>query len=405
MILTVTKIKSLSSPGKYFDGKGLYLHVQKTGSKYWRFKYRFEGRERLMALGVYPDVTLAQARAELEKARVSIQKGADPGTIKKQKKHAEKISSNNTFRAVALDWLDHKKGGWEPITKTRIQSSLETHIFPMLGDRPIDNIKAPELVAAIKKIEAKGAGETADRVLQRCRAVYRYAMHHGRITSNPMSDMLPSEILRPREKKHRLALPQSEVPNFRLALSSYGEPVTAAALKLLILTAVRPGELRGAQWPEFEDGSRIWRIPPDRMKMKTEHIVPLSRQACELVAFLKTQKRSEQFVFPSPFYPTQPISENTLSSALARMGYKNVATPHGFRSLFSTVANEHEWDADVIERQLAHLERDQVRAAYHHAQYLKKRQELMQWWANWFERAGTEAGNEKKEAEEEIWSL
>lgn len=247
-------------------------------------------------------------------------------------------------------------------------------------------------MAVVKKIEARGAGDQAGRVLQRIKAVYRWAVTHERIESNPMLDLVPSEILKPRQVNHRAALSDRDLPEFLSKLDAYeGDPHTVNALRLLMLTASRPGEVRGARWAEFDQDAALWIIPAERMKMRTEHRVPLSRQALDVLRTMQGLSGGRDLVFPSPFYPSKPLSENTFNSALARMGFKNVATAHGFRALFSTVANESGWNPDVIERQLAHKERNEVRAAYHRSTYLQDRQRLMQWWADYLD--GRKAGN------------
>jgi integrase len=229
-------------------------------------------------------------------------------------------------------------------------------------------------------------------VLQRIKAVYRWAVIHERIETNPMLDLVPSEILKPREVRNRAAMTDKELPVFLPKLETYdGDPHTKHALRLLILTATRPGETRGAKWAEFDIDAALWIIPPERMKMRIEHRVPLSTQAVEVLNTMKTLSGGGALVFPSPVYRSKSLSENTFNSALARMGYKYTATAHGFRALFSTVANECGWNPDVIERQLAHKEQNAIRAAYHRSTYLTDRERLMQWWADYLD--GRKAGN------------
>jgi integrase len=233
---------------------------------------------------------------------------------------------------------------------------------------------------------ARGASEMATRVLQRIKSAFRYAVTHERIESNPMLDLVPSEILKPRKVQHRPALAERDLPEFLAKLDAYeGDPHTLHALRLLMLTAVRPGEVRGARWSEFDLSAALWRIPAERMKMRAAHVVPLSKQAVAVVEAMKPLSGERELTFPSPFYPSKPLSENTLNSALARMGYKGEATAHGFRALFSTVANESGWNPDVIGRQLAHIERNQVRAAYNRSAYLTDRAELLQWWGDYLD--------------------
>ena len=383
MKLSDARLRKLTEPGKHFDGGGLYLELTPAGGRYWRLKYRFAGKEKRLAFGVYPDVSLKEARDRREAARKALDRGEDPGDLKKAAKEKAVHEASNSLEAVTNDWLAHHAPRWTPTTMARIRASLEADIFPSLGSRPMASITAREIMAAVQKIEARGSGEMAGRVLQRIKAAFRYAVVHHRIESNPMLDLVPSEVLKPRQTKHRPALAERDLPEFLKKLGDYqGDVSTRHALQLLILTAVRPGEARGARWDEFDLDARLWRIPAERMKMRTEHLVPLSRQAIEAVEAMQPLSGHRDLVFPSPFYPAKPISENTFNSALSRMGYKNVATAHGFRSLFSTVANEAGWNPEVIERQLAHAERNQVRAAYNRSSYRQDRVKLMQWWAN-----------------------
>lgn len=383
MKLTDAMLRNRPQPGKHFDGAGLFVRVTQAGQRYWRLKYRHAGKEKLLALGVYPEVGIKAARQLASDARQLLTAGIDPGAERKANKAQAVHDAVNTMRTVAGEWLDHQAARWTARTRDSIRRSLELHIFPKLGARPLASITAKELTDTIRTIEAKGAGETAGRVLQRVKAIYRWATTHGRIQSNPMYDLRPSEELKPRDTKNRAALPERELPAFLAALDNYGgDPSVINALRLLILVGSRPGDVRGARWDEFDLAGALWIIPAERMKMRTEHRIPLSRQALAVLAAQQPLSGHGELVFPSPFYPGKAISDNTLNSALARMGYKGVATAHGFRALFSTMANEAGWDGDVIERQLAHLERNKVRAAYHRATYNAERARLMQWWAD-----------------------
>ncbi|MBN8508539.1 MAG: tyrosine-type recombinase/integrase [Burkholderiales bacterium] len=421
MKLTDVKLRSLAEPGRYWDGRGLYLEVHPAGGRYWRMKYRHDGKERRAALGVYPEVPLKLARDRAEAARAILARGRDPVAVwqaarelqaagdlagawrdaaelldagddpaaawRERKAQAERDAAA-TFEAVAREWLGHQSGRWGEHTATIIRRSLEADVFPKLGARPMAELRPREVMTAIKAIEGRGAGETAGRVLQRVKAVFRYAVVHERIASNPMLDLKPAEILKPRTVRHRAALDDKALPPFLAVLDAYGgEPSVTAALRLLMLTAVRPGELRGARWAEIDTAAAMWRVPAERMKMKAAHLVPLSRQALEVLAAQRRLSGTDPagLVFPSPWYPGKALSENTMNSALARMGYKGEHSAHGFRALFSTVCNEHGHDRDVIERTLAHVERNEVRAAYHRAAYLDQRRKLLQWWADYLD--------------------
>lgn len=386
MKLTDAKLRRLTEPGKHFDGGGLYLEVTAAGGRYWRLKFRIAGKEKRLALGVYPAVSLKEARDLAIQARQSIQAGGDPAEQRKTAKARAAKEAVNTLRAVADEWMEHQAARWEPVTLERIRSSLEANVLRTLGAKPLASIKPLEVMDAVKAVETRGAGEQAGRVLQRVKAIYRWAVIHGRLESNPMLDLVPAEILKPREVKHRAALDAKELPGFLAKLDAYeGDPHTVYALRLLMLTAARPGEVRGALWTEMDLDAAMWTIPAERMKMRAEHRVPLSSQAVELVQSMLALSGGRELVFPSPFYPSKPLSENTFNSAMARMGYKNLATAHGFRALFSTVANEAGWRPDVIERQLAHKEPNQVRAAYHRSTYMEERTKLLQWWADYLD--------------------
>lgn len=386
MKLTDAKLRTLTKLGKHFDGGGLYLELTVAGGRYWRLKYRIVGKEKRLALGVYPAVSLKDARDLAIKARQSIKAGDDPSQLRKTAKVKAASEAVNTLRAVAEEWMDHQAARWTPETRERIRASLETNILKTMGARPLVSIKPLEVMTAIKGIEARGAGDQAGRVLQRVKAIFRWAVIHQRLETNSMLDLVPSEILKPREIKHRAALADKEIPAFLGKLDQYdGDPHTVHALRLLMLTAVRPGEVRGARWAEMDIEAALWTIPAERMKMRHEHRVPLSRQALVVLSYMKSLSGESELIFPSPYYPSKPLSENTFNSAMARMGYKNLATAHGFRALFSTVANETGWRADVIERQLAHKERNEVRAAYHRSSYMDERIKLLQWWADYLD--------------------
>ncbi|HEX5806112.1 MAG TPA: integrase arm-type DNA-binding domain-containing protein [Macromonas sp.] len=394
MKLTDATLRTLKDPGKHFDGDGLYLEVTQAGGRYWRMKYRHGGKEKRLAFGVYPTVSLKSAREQTANARKLLQEGQDPGLMRKEAKEREAHDVANTLEAVSLDWIKHQASRWSETHQERIKGSLAADIFPKLGARPMASIKPGEIMAAVKAIEKRGAGETAGRVLQRIKSVYRWAVTHERIESNPMLDLMPAEILKPRQARHRAAMADKDLPDFLPKLDAYdGDLVTVLALRLLVLTAVRPGEVRGARWAEFDLDAALWTIPAERMKMRAEHRVPLSRQALDVLEAAKALSGGRDLVFPSPYYVGKdaPLSENTFNSALARMGYKGYATAHGFRALFSTVANEVGMNPDVIERQLAHKERNEIRAAYHRSTYMQDRAKLMQWWADYLD--GRKAGN------------
>jgi integrase len=381
--VAIRRAKPAAKPYKLFDGGGLYVEVVPAGGKWWRLKYRFGGKEKRLSLGTYPDTGLAQAREGRDKARKQLAAGDDPGAVRKATKAAQRAAALHSFEAVARAWLEHRSPSWTEDTRATIEASLMNHVFPELGERPIGEVETREVREVVKAIEAQGAGELALRVFQRVRSIFRYAVAHDLVETDPTYPLKPAEIFKPRRVAHRASVAEREAPELLRRVDAYeGDAVTRCALQLLLLTAVRPGELRGAQWDEIDEANAMWRVPSERMKMKTEHWVPLATQAVDLLRTLRTITGGSSFVFPSPYYPNKPVSDGTLNSALARLGYKGLMTAHGARTLFSTAANEAGWNSDVIEKQLSHEERDAVRGAYNRAQWLPERTKLMQWWAD-----------------------
>lgn len=388
MALTNTRVKQIEPRDKdykEFDGNGLYLHIKTNGSKYWRLKYRFNGKEKLLSIGVYPRVSLAKARKAANKARDQIEEGIDPSLEKKKSKQDALIKQENSFEVIAKEWWGKQKGRWSEKHADKVLRSLEINIFPDIGYRPVADIQPPEIIQTLRKIENRGAIEQASRLLQRTTAVFKYAVQTGRATINPASEL--SGVLATRKVEHRPSLNRSELPGLLMKLEAYdGRLLTKLAMKLLIVTFVRPGELRGARWEEFDLTAKEWRIPGDRMKMKEEHIVPLSKQTIKILKELEPLSGQYELVFPGERSWKKEMSENTLIYALYRMGYKGRATAHGFRATASSILNESGFNPDAIERQLAHMERNKVRGAYtHHAQYLADRKKIMQWWADYLD--------------------
>ncbi|HWY88720.1 MAG TPA: integrase arm-type DNA-binding domain-containing protein [Gemmataceae bacterium] len=366
---------------KVFDGDGLYLEVWPTGAKYWRMKYYVAKKEKVLALGVYPHISLADARERRVEARKLLAAGRDPSEEKKETKRQAAFKAANTFEAVAKEWLEKRAHEWSPRhVRTRF-AALESYVFPSLGPRPIGEITAPQVLAMLRPIEAKGILHTAQRMMQLTGQVFMYAIATGRAERNPVPD-LRGALKTPIRENHSY-LKESELPEYLKKLEAYdGDLLTKQALRLLLLTFVRTTELRAAEWTEIDWDKAEWRIPKERMKMKEPHIVPLSTQAIAVLKELQKLSSHRRFLFPNGHNPSTFMSENTMLYALYRMGYHSRATGHGFRSTASTILNEHGFHADVIERQLAHGERNKVRAAYNHAQYLPERREMMQWWAN-----------------------
>lgn len=387
--ITVKHAKPRDKAYKLADMKGMYLLINPNGAKYWRLKYRYAGKEKALALGVYPEVSLAEARDAALKAKAQLRNDEDPGMTRKLQKRERLLIAENHFEAIAMEWWVHQKGRWTDQHAERVLQSLKQDVFPYLGHRPITEIQPPDVLETIRKVESRDALDVASRVLQRCSAIFRYAVQTGRAQVNPASEL--KGVLKTRKVQHRAAVTRAELPALLRAVSSYqGHIITRLALKFLILTFVRPGELRGARWSEFDLEARVWRIPGERMKMNTEHLVPLSRQVIALLEELCPVSGHYDLLFPGERSRAKPISENTLTYALYRLGYKSRATAHGFRTTASSILNEEGFNPDAIERQLSHLERNQVRGAYtQHAEYLKDRATMMQWWADYLDQVET----------------
>ena len=388
MPLNVPQIKNAKpavKPYKLADGGGLYLLINSNGSKYWRLKYRYGGKEKVLALGVYPDVSLALARDERQEAKKHLRDFVDPSKVRKQRKQATISKTVNSFEAVAQEWWQKQVGRWSLDHGTKVWRSLESDVLPYLGHRPISEITTDEVLAAVRRVEKRQAFDLAGRILQRCSSVFRYAIQTKRTSNNPTADC--AGALETRKRQHRLALKKSELPAFLKELKNYeGHPVTRLALTLLTITFVRSGELRFATWDEFDLNNKMWRIPAERMKMGTEHLVPLSRQAIAVLEDLKQYTGDDKYLFTGERSRLKPISNNTMIYAMYRLGYKSRATPHGFRTSASSILNEEGFNRDAIERQLSHMERNQVRGAYtQHAEYLKERTTMMDWWGNYIE--------------------
>jgi len=383
------KPKPKTSPKDYkiYDEKGLYILVKANGSKYWRFRYRFDSKEKLLAFGVYPKVSLSVARGMQVKAVELLDADVDPSLDKKQQKDAAKLKKANTFEAVARDWFREEEKGWTANHAVRVLHSLEKEIFPHIGGMPITKISTPDIKRAINLIQKRGAFDIAKRSLQRCSSVFSFAIQSGIAETNPARELIGS-IKAPRVK-HQPSLKREELPECLKRIDGYdGMLQTKIALRLLIHTFVRPGELRKARWDEFDLNSKEWRIPQERMKIKEggDHIVPLTKQSIKLINELEPITGRYELLFPGERKATQPMSENTLLFALYRMGYKGKATPHGFRATASSILNEQNFNSDAIERQLSHIERNKVKGAYNYnAEFMRERKKIMKWWSDYLD--------------------
>jgi integrase len=382
MALTDTEIKKAKAKVKAYslnDSGGLYLWITPAGGRLWRWAYRFDRKEKLMSLGKYPAVSLALARERHGEARKLLATGIDPMAQRKAEKTEEKIASENSFQSVAALWLEHWQDGKSPRHVDSVRRRM--------GGRSIAEIEAPELVAMTKAIEQRGARDIAKRALETAGQVFRYGIAHGYSKRNPATEIRPSDILKSTPKTNYARIDAKELPLLLKRIEVYqGKQITRLAMKLMAMTFVRTSELIGAKWPEFDLENARWDIPAERMKMRTPHIVPLARQALEALEMLRDLGGSSEWLFPGDFNTSQPMSNNTILAALARMGFKGKMTGHGFRGLASTILHEQGYEHDHIELQLAHAPRNAVSAAYNHALYLKPRAKMMQDWADFLER-------------------
>ncbi|NPU86554.1 MAG: integrase arm-type DNA-binding domain-containing protein [Syntrophaceae bacterium] len=394
MSLTDVKVRS-SKPStkqkKLFDGDGLFLLVMPHGGKYWRFKYRYDGKEKLLALGTYPEISLLDARERRDAARRQVAKGIDPGAVRKAQKKAE-TEATETFEVIAREWHAKFTPTWTRGHAITIMSRLERDLFPWIGERPINDIKAPELLAALRRVESRGALESAHRIRTIAGQVFRYAVATGRAERDPSGD-LKGALPQPGEKHHAAITDPKEVASLMRAIDGYeGHYVVRAALRLAPLFFVRPGELRHAEWAEIDFDEEVWNIPPGKMKMKNAHVVPLCRQAIEILTELIELTGASKYVFPSGRSFARPMSNNALLAALRRMGYdKETMTPHGFRAMARTILDEVlQVRPDFIEHQLGHAVRDPNGRAYNRTAHLAERRKMMQLWADYLD--GLKAG-------------
>lgn len=378
--------KPQAKPCKLKDDGGLFLLVNTNGSRWWRLRYTFAGKEQMLSLGTYPDIGLKDARNRRDEARKLIANGINPSLKRQQDKRQITEAVTNSFETVAREWFAKFAPTWAPSHGDKIIRRFERDVFPWLGAREVGGITAPELLAVLRKVEARGAVETAHRALQNCGQVFRYAVATGRAGRDPSRD-LRGALPPVRQEHHASIIEPKAIGELLRSIDGYqGSLVTRCALQLAPLVFVRPGELRRAEWVEIDLDGREWRIPAEKMKSRAVHIVPLSTQAAAVLCELHPLTGRGRYVFPGGRGPSRCMSENGVLSALRRMGYSgDQMTGHGFRSMASTLLNEQGWKRDAIERQLAHGERDKVRAAYNYAEHLPERRKMMQAWADYLE--------------------
>ena len=389
MALTAIQVKNAKAtdkPQKLTDGGGLYLLVQTSGAKYWRMDYRFAGKRKTLALGIFPDVSLLDAREKREQARKLLASDTDPSAAKQEQKAAIVAMNENSLEAVGREWLAKFSQNWKESHTYTIRTRLENDVFPWLGARPIGEIRAPELLATLRRIESRGALDAAHRVRSFCGQIFRYAIATGRAERDPSADL--KGALTPHKGKSLAAITEPlEIGKLVRDIASYkGSFVVCCAFKLAPMVFLRPIELAGAEWEHIDLDKAEWRIPADKMKMGRAHIVPLATQAVAILRELHPLTGAGKFVFPSIRNPTtHSMAKNTIMAAIRALGYENgQMTAHGFRHMASTVLNEQGFSADVIERQLAHKGRG-VRAVYNAAEYLPERRRMMQHWADYLD--------------------
>jgi len=377
----VRKIKPLEKKKRYSDEKGLYLEVTPAGGRFWRLKYRFNGRESTLTIGSYPEISLAQARRARDEARIQLYSNIDPNAVKNER--LQQINENILFKSLAMEWMEDRKAVIKENTYLRDLSVFEKDLFPALGEMPIDQIKGKDVLACAKKIEERGAQEMAKRSIPLAGRIFRFAIRKGIIENDPTPHL--QEALKPRKVKHMARLDISEFPPFLERMDRYhGNPIIKTAIQLMTLTFVRTAELRMMEWDEIDFETKLWRIPADKMKMAQPHIVPLSKQAIELLERLRPLTGNKQYVFYN-HSTAKPMSSNALLCVIRTMGYNGKMTGHGFRGLASTTLHEQGYMHDAIEIQLAHRVGNAVSQAYNHAQHLEYRTKMMQEWSDFID--------------------
>jgi len=397
MPLTDTAIRRAKPIAKSFrkaDSAGLYLEVSPSGGKLWRFKYRFDRKQKLLALGAYPAISLASARDRRDQARKMLAEGIDPGEQRKAAKAVRAGLAANTFEVIGREWYAKTAPMLAENTKSKLLRFLETDVFPWIGARPIASLAAADLIRVIERIEQRGALDIARRVHNYMGRIFRYAVGRSLVSRDPSRDIELKDILPPEDVQHHASVTDPKaVGGLLRAIDGFtGAFGTRCALRLAALAFVRPGELRHAEWTEFDFEKVEWRIPAGKMKMKEQHIVPLSDQAVGILREIQPLTGNGRYVFPSERGGARPMSENTINAALRRMGYaKEEMTGHGFRSMASTLLHELGLPHAAIERQLAHGERNKVSAAYNFAEHLPERRKMMQQWADYLDKLRTGA--------------
>ncbi len=395
MALNEVKIRNLKPKDKQYkvaDSEGLYLLVKPNGSKLWRLKYRHNGKENVYSIGEYPSISLAEAREERFVIRKQVKSGINPNIKKREDRSVQIAKVENSFSNVALEWHSKNIKKWTPEHAEKLIGWITNDIIPVIGDMDIAEVKSPDILRVIKGIESRGALDVARRVLSICSQIFRYAMPLGKCNYDVTVGI--GKTLEVRKRENFKCICVEEFPQLLKDMEKHEcKPLTKLALKLVTLTFVRSSELREAKWSEINFDNAEWRIPAERMKMKELHLVPLSKQSIEILRVAQTLSHDSEYIFPNDRNLRKVMSENTLLYALYDMGYHKRMTVHGFRQLASTILNEKGFNLDAIERQLSHAERDNVRRAYNHAQYLPERRKMMQWWADYIDGTAEDSSN------------
>ena len=381
--LQIRKAKCSDRKKKLSDGGSMYLELHPNGGKYWRMNYQFRKKEKTLALGVWPEVSLVEARKKRDEAKMLLKSGKDPNLEKKKLKSNAVLDQGNSFGSISEEWFERMQHEWSEDYFHDSKRAFELHVLPYLKEIPISEIDHAEVKSVLSRMEEQRKFVAAKKVLQKLDRIFRFANRNDYCKHNPVI-LLKDDIITPK-KKNQPALEESDLPEFLKKLDDINVYITTKmGLRMVMLTLTRTKEIRHSTWDEFdlETAQPVWRIPADRMKMNRDHIVPLSRQAVKVLKKVKRFSRGDQFVFEQQNNPQKPMSENTMLYAMYRMGYHGRATVHGFRATASTILNEKGFRSDVIELLLAHVEKNQVRAAYNRAEYLDERRETLQWWAD-----------------------
>ncbi|EMO4507594.1 MULTISPECIES: tyrosine-type recombinase/integrase [Klebsiella/Raoultella group] len=374
--------KPKDKPYKLSDGGGLYLLVNPNGSRYWRLKYRIAGKEKLLALGVYPDITLAEARQKRADAKKVLAAGGDPGQEKQEEKQAKEQAVANSFERLAMEWHSHKSTSWSEGYAEHLLMYLKKDIFPFIGQKAITDISQVEMLNTLRKMEQRGVLDKLKKTRQACRQIFTYAIITGRAEHNPVSDL--AGALKSPKQQHYPHLLVDQIPDFLRALSEYsGSTITRNATRLLMLTGLRTIELRASEWVDIDFDKGVWNVPAERMKMRRPHLVPISTQVRELLEEIHQLTGRGKYVFPGRNDAGKPMSEASINQVIKRIGYDGKATGHGFRHTMSTILHEQGYNTAWIETQLAHVDKNSIRGTYNHAQYLDGRREMLQWYADY----------------------